>query len=37
MTLYMINRDVGVANKIFVDNAPEHTSYSTETKIVERE
>ena len=24
MSLYRINRDIGVANELFMDNAPEH-------------
>ena len=29
-TLDRIKRDVGVANEIFMDNAPEQTGYNTE-------
>ena len=35
-TLDKINQDVGVANKIFIDNSPKQTSYNTETQRVER-
>ena len=34
--LYRINRDIGVANKIFMDNAPKQTGYNTEMKKVAR-
>ena len=27
--LYRINLDVGVENKIFIDNAPDNTGYNT--------
>ena len=30
-----INRDIGVANKIFMDNAPKQTGYNTEIQRVE--
>ena len=35
-TLYRINWDVGVANKIFMDNTPEQNGYNTEMKRVAR-
>ena len=35
-TLDRIKRDVGVANDIFMDNAPDQTGYNTETQRVER-
>ena len=35
-TLYRINRGVGVANKIFMENAPEQTGYNTEMQILAR-
>ena len=31
-----INRDVGVSNEIFMDNAPKQTGYNTEMQRVER-
>ena len=31
-----INWDVGVANEIFLDNAPKQTGYNTEMQIVAR-
>ena len=31
-----INQDVGVANEIFMDNAPEQTGYNTEMQRVAR-
>ena len=31
-TLYRINRDVGVANIIFMNNAPEKTGYKKNTQ-----
>ena len=34
-TLYRMNRYVGVANEIFMDNAPEQTGYNTEIQRVE--
>ena len=35
-TLDRINRDVGVANEIFMDNAPKQTGYNTEMQRVAR-
>ena len=35
-TLDRINRDVGVANEIFMENAPKQTGYNTKMKIVAR-
>ena len=35
-TLDSINRDVGVANKIFMENAPNQTGYKTEMQILTR-
>ena len=35
-TLYRINLDVGVANEIFLENAPYQTGYKTEMQIVTR-
>ena len=35
-TLDRINRDVGVANEIFLENAPNKTCYNTEMYRVER-
>ena len=35
-TLDRINRDLGVANKIFMENAPSKTGYNTEIKRVAR-
>ena len=35
-TLDRIKRDVGVANEIFIDNAPDHTSYNKEMQRVTR-
>ena len=35
-TLYVISRYVGVANEIFIDNAPEKTGYNTEMQRVAR-
>ena len=35
-TVDRINRDVGVAEKIFMDNAPREIGYNTETKRVAR-
>ena len=32
----MINRDIGVANGIFMDNSPDRTGYNTEMKILTR-
>ena len=34
--LYRINREIGVANKIFMDNAPKQTGYNTEIQRVAR-
>ena len=31
-----INRDIGVENEIFMDNAPKHNDYNTEIHRVER-
>ena len=36
MILYRINRDFGVENDIFVDNAPEKAVYNTEICRVKR-
>ena len=35
-TLDRIKRDVGVANEIFMENAPDQTSYNTEMQRVAR-
>ena len=35
-TLDRINRDVGVANKIFMENAPDQTGYKIEIQRVAR-
>ena len=35
-TLDRIKRDVGVANEIFIDNAPDHTRYNKEMQRVTR-
>ena len=35
-TLDRMNRDVGVENKIFIENAPAHTGYNTEMHRVAR-
>ena len=35
-TLDRINRDVGVANEIFMDNSPKQTGYNTEMHRVAR-
>ena len=35
-TLERINKDVGVANEIFMDNAPDQTGYNTEMHRVTR-
>ena len=35
-TLDRINQDVGVANEIFMDNAPDQTGYNTEMQRVAR-
>ena len=34
--LYRIKRDFGVANEMFMDNAPEKTGYKTEMQRLER-
>ena len=34
-TLYRINRDYGVSNEIFMDNAPKYTGYNIEIQRVE--
>ena len=36
MSLDMINREVGVANKIFLGNAPRQNRYSTKIQIISR-
>ena len=35
-TLYRINRDNGVENEIFMENAPDQTGYNKDIQIVER-
>ena len=35
-TLYRINQDIGVSNKIFMDNAVKQNGYKTQMKRVER-
>ena len=35
-TLDRINQDIGVVNKIFMDNAPKQTGYNTEIQRVAR-
>ena len=35
-TLYRINREIWVADKIFMENAPDQTGYNTEMQILAR-
>ena len=36
MTLDRINRDVGVGNEIFMDNAPDQTVHNIDMQILKR-